>query len=122
RAFPAEAKKWEIQDNGKTYVFHLKDDVYFSDGKKLDSSLINYNFSDVRFQKPDIKTVIFTLKDSYSPFLSTVSNRKIFKDNFVGIGDYKIDSIKVNGDFVESVEIESVKNSKERITYRFFDT
>ncbi len=34
-AAPACAKSWDVLDGGKTYIFHLRDDVYWTDGKKL---------------------------------------------------------------------------------------
>jgi oligopeptide transport system substrate-binding protein len=34
---PACAKSWEVKENGKVYIFHLRDDVYWSDGKRLTS-------------------------------------------------------------------------------------
>lgn len=118
---PAAAKSWEIKDNGKTYIFRLHDNIFFSDGKKLDSSLVNYNFSDATVSRPDKYTIIFSLKESYSPFLLTVSNRKIFKGSLVGIGEYKITDIKTNGDFVQSIQIQS-RNSPQRYNYKFFDS
>src|SRR5579883_1600926 len=32
---PDVASSWEIRDNGKTYVFHLKRGIYFVDGTPL---------------------------------------------------------------------------------------
>ena len=121
KVHPSAAKSWEIKDNGKTYVFHLNDNITFTDGAKLDSSLVNYNFSDASVARPDKYTIIFGLKDSYAPFLLTVSNRKILKDNFVGIGDYKITDIKTNGDFIQSIQLQSI-NAGERFNYKFFDS
>lgn len=119
---PGAAKSWQIKDGGKTYVFYLYDNLRFTDGKKLDSYSINYNFSDVKVEKPDQYTIIFKLKDVYAPFLVTVSENKILKNNFIGIGPYKITDIKVNGGFIQSTEIQSVKNPKEIYTYKFTDT
>src|SRR3989338_7359932 len=31
KVHPSAAKSWEIKDNGKTYVFHLNDDITFTD-------------------------------------------------------------------------------------------
>lgn len=116
---PEIASSWEIFDNGKTYIFRLKKDQYFSDGKNITSDLVNYNFSDVRIERPDKYTVIFKLKDSYSPFLVTTS-RPLFQPGFVGTGEYRIDDIKLNGDFIQSLTISQVKNRLDITTYYFY--
>jgi peptide/nickel transport system substrate-binding protein len=37
---PWLAKSWEISPDGKTYTFHLRDDVSFSNGKKVDAQAV----------------------------------------------------------------------------------
>lgn len=118
---PSLATSWEIRDNGKTYVFHLKKNLAFSDGTKFTSDQVKYNFSNVSVEKPDPYTIIFNLKAAYSPFLVTVS-RPIFKSGFVGIGDYRINSINLNGTFVQSISIVSVKGKNKEIVYQFYPT
>jgi ABC-type transport system substrate-binding protein len=116
---PSIASSWEILNNGKTYVFHLKKDQYFSDGRRITSDLINYNFSDVLVEKPNQSTIIFKLKDSYSPFLITVS-RPLFQPGLTGAGDYKIDDIKLNGDFVQSLTLSLAKDRFDIAIYEFY--
>ncbi|MFH1833160.1 MAG: ABC transporter substrate-binding protein [Candidatus Levyibacteriota bacterium] len=116
---PNIAKNWKIEDNGKTYVFDLRKDVFFSDGSNLTSNSVNYNFSDAKVEKPDKYKIIFKLKESYSPFLVTVS-RPIFKDNLVGIGNYKIIGIKLNGNFVQSLSMISAKDKLKVKEYLFY--
>jgi len=118
---PAIASDWEIQDSGKTYVFHLKQNQYFSDGRHITSDLINYNFSDVKTERPDKYTVVFKLKDTYAPFLITLS-RPIFQGGLVGTGDYRLDDIKLNGNFVQSLTLARVTNRFDIRTYEFYPT
>ncbi|MEK7450874.1 MAG: ABC transporter substrate-binding protein, partial [Patescibacteria group bacterium] len=118
---PSIAKSWKIDNNDKTYTFYLKKDLVFSDNIPLTSDLINYPFSDVSIQRPDKYTIAFTLKNSYSPFLVTVS-RPIFKSEFVGVGAYKVDDLKLNGNFVEFIRLVAVKNPKDIISYQFYPT
>jgi peptide/nickel transport system substrate-binding protein len=115
---PDIANKWKIAPNGKGYAFYLNKNIYFSDGKNLTSDDINYNFADVEVIRPDKYTIVFNLKDSYSPFLTTVS-RPIFKKGYIGVGDYVIKKIKLNGNFIESVELFSDKYRK-TIAYSLF--
>lgn len=117
---PGTARKWRIQNNDKSYIFYLRPDAYFSDGTNLTSDLISYNFSDVSVLRPDKYTIVFTLKEKYAPFLVTVS-RPIFKKGFVGVSDYKIKGIKLNGNFVESIDLVSLKD-KNRLSYQFYPT
>lgn len=118
---PDLAKSWEIKNDGKTYVFHLNTDVKFSDGTKLTSDLVKYNFADVTALRPDKNTIIFNLKSSYSPFLLTVS-RPIFKDGFVGIGDYRVHAVNLNGNFVQSISLVANKERNREIIYQFYPT
>jgi peptide/nickel transport system substrate-binding protein len=116
---PALAKRWEILDEGKTYVFHLKEDQYLSDGRNITSDLISYNFSDVSVERPDKYKIIYKLKDKYSPFLITVS-RPMFQPGLIGAGEYKIDDIALNGNFIQSVTLVGVKDKFDVKTYEFY--
>jgi ABC-type transport system substrate-binding protein len=105
---PDIAEKWKIAPNGKAYAFYLRKNIYFSDGTNLTSDDINYDFSDVSVTRPDKYTIVFRLKDKYSPFLTTVA-RPIFKKGYVGVGNYKIKKVQLNGNFIESLELYSEK-------------
>ena len=118
---PDLAKSWEIKNDGKTYVFHLKDNVFFSDGTKFTSDEVTYNFADVGVQRPDKNTITFNLKSIYSPFLLTVS-RPIFKNGFVGIGNYRVQTVDLNGSFVQSISLVADKGNNQEITYQFYPT
>lgn len=118
---PNAAAKWKISPNGKGYAFFLRKNLFFSDGKNLTSKDIDYDFSDVSIVRPDKYTIVFNLKDIYSPFLATVS-RPVFKKGFVGLGDYKVKKVKLNGNFVESIELYSEKKRKIYAYQLFYPT
>ena len=44
RVIPDIARTWEIQDGGGTYVFHLRDDVSFSNGRVVTAEDFRYSF------------------------------------------------------------------------------
>ncbi len=115
---PDIAQKWKIAPNGKGYAFYLHKNVYFSDGTPFTSESISYDFENVMVTRPDKYTIVFNLKDSYSPFLATVT-RPIMKKGFIGVGDYKIKKIKFNGSFIESIELYSEKINK-ILSYQLF--
>lgn len=119
-AKPDLAEKWEVKDNGKTYIFYLKRNIYFSDKKELTSDLIRYDFADVTVSRPEKYKIVFKLKETYSPFLITVS-RPIFKKGFIGVGYYKIKNINLNGNYIESIELIS-RDNKKSLIYEFYPT
>lgn len=118
---PDLASSWDIKDSGKTYVFHLKKNLYFTDGTPFNSSEIQYSFADVKIDRPDPLTIIFHLKDPYAPFLVTAS-RPIFINGFVGVGDFKIKDIKLNSDFVASMTLVGATGQLEVKVYQFYPT
>jgi len=79
------ASRWESTDP-LTYIFHLREHVYFHDGRPLTSADVKYTFEsilsgDVRTPKrgafrmvesvlaPDPRTVVFRLKEPFASFL-----------------------------------------------------
>ncbi len=116
---PGIASKWKIENNGKAYIFYLRRDIYFSDGTNLTSDHIQYNFSDVSTIRPNKYAIVYLLKDGYSPFLVTVS-KPIFKNRLIGVSAYKIKDLKLNGNFVQSLDLVSQKGNK--LSYQFYPT
>jgi len=116
---PNLASSWETPDKGKTWIFTLKDNLYWQDGKKVVSSGITYQFSDVTVERPDTKTITFKLQNPYSAFPSVVS-RPTFKSGLLGTGDYRVTNISLNGSVIEHL---SMKNKNgDIIVYKFNPT
>ncbi len=118
---PDLATSWEVQDNGKVYVFHLKKGLTFSDGTPFTSKEITTSFANVNVERPTADTIIYKLQDSYAPFLVTVS-RPIFNNGYVGIGAYKIKQAKLNGNFLESLTLASSTQVPALRIYQFYPT
>ncbi len=115
------ASSWDVKDNGKKYVFHLQKNLHFSDGTLVTSSEIGQSFADVSIAKPDESTIIYTLKDEYTPFLVTMS-RPVFKNGFVGVGSYVFRDVKVNGNFIESLTLANAKDQYDVRIYHFYSS
>ncbi|MFW9904334.1 MAG: ABC transporter substrate-binding protein [Candidatus Thorarchaeota archaeon] len=43
-AFPSLAKQWIVSEDSKHWIFHLRDDVYFHDGSKFNSSSVKFTY------------------------------------------------------------------------------
>jgi peptide/nickel transport system substrate-binding protein len=55
---PWLARSWEVSPDGKTYTFHLRDDVTFSDGAKFNAEAVKINLD--RARDPTTKTAVAT--------------------------------------------------------------
>ncbi|HXP47318.1 MAG TPA: ABC transporter substrate-binding protein [Terriglobales bacterium] len=113
---PGLAERWEILDP-VTYIFHLRPGVRFSDGRPLTSRDVKWTFDSIlsgavltpkagsyrlveRVLAPDDATVIFHLKEPYSPLLWNLSNPAIgivpmgsgadFNQHLVGSGPFRL--------------------------------
>jgi len=127
---PALAKDWKILDEGKTYVFTLREDAKWSDGTPLTSYEVSYSFEDVVLEIPDAQTLVFRLSEPFSPFPGIVS-QPIFKrttDSFanvyttnqiIGTANYSITKVERNGNYLKEITLESKQN---RLIYRFYNT
>jgi len=116
---PNLAKSWETPDKGKTWVFHLKDNIFWQDGKEVTSETINYQFSDVTIERPDSKTIIFKLQDPFSPFPVVVS-KPVFKKGLLGTGEWKVTKATIAGGFVQKLVL--VDEEKNKKIYKFYPT
>ena len=69
---PALAEKWEISQDGKTYIFYLRNGVNSHDIAKVIKSHKNV-WSDIQIDTPEDKIIKFSLKEPYSPFLAATA-------------------------------------------------
>lgn len=84
---PELAESWEISEDGKTYTFHLREGVKFSDGSDLTAELVKRNIQDVidnkdgysflqcleeieTMETPDDVTLVLNLKNPCNSLLS----------------------------------------------------
>ncbi len=116
---PDLAKSWETTDNGRTWVFKLNKNNIWQDSKKMISSDINYQFSDVVVEKPDQETLVFKLQNMYSAFPAVVS-KPIFKKGLLGTGEHKVKKLSISGNFVKSLTLEDKQGNT--TIYKFYPT
>jgi peptide/nickel transport system substrate-binding protein len=116
---PNLADSWETTDKGQTWIFHLRQDVLWQDGKKVTSSSIVYNFSDAQIERPDENTIIFKLQSPFAPFPSVVA-QPTFKKGLLGTGEWRVVKASVAGSFVQRLTLEN--KSGERTILKFYPT
>ncbi len=118
---PAAAERWEIKQNGKEYIFHLKRDLTYHNGKSFNAETLNLNFNDAKKKIIDEYTVSYTLQDPYIPFLTVVSKPILLQD-FSGLGTYSLSKVELNAGFVKSLVLQNVHDKLNKKIVYFYPT
>lgn len=121
KVIPQAAESWQVENDGKTYIFHLRRDLVFQDGKKFTSKDVNYNFKEAKIYSPDPYIVQFELEDPFAP-MPAVLSRPLFKKGLVGLSDFKVLDFEKNGDFVKSLTLQSKKELSTQLVFNFYPT
>lgn len=133
---PDLAETYSISDDKKTYTFTIREDAVFHDGTPVTSDDVIFtieraqdplvkspkraNWEGVVVEKKDSRTVTFTLKQPYAPFIENMTlgilPQHIWKETDaetfsfspintepIGSGPYKIASIKTNSSRVPTL-------------------
>lgn len=116
---PGLAESWQSQEEGRVWIFRLKDKKW-QDGSKITASDINYQFTDVTSKVLDEKTMKFTLKDPFAPF-PTVMSKPAFKMGLLGNGLWKVARVTMaaGGRYVETLKLINTKTLDVK-TFRFY--
>lgn len=121
-AAPGLATSWEATDSGKTYVFHLRTDAHWHNGKTVEAEDVNYNIRDVTVTPIDKQTLAISLREPYSPFPPLVA-KPLFKAGLLGFGPYRVDAIRLKGDSVQYLKLLPVDRTVAHVKeFRFFRT
>jgi len=122
RPVPLLASFWEIKDDGRRFRFHLKNDLFWNDGKEFSSYDINFRFKDVSVKVIDKKTIDFYLKEPSAifPFLLT---KPIIRYPLVGVaGLYKVSRIKKKYDIIKEIVLFPNKKGLPTLVYKFYSS
>jgi len=113
------AKSWETNDNGKTWIFHLDENKFWQDGKKVSSETVQYSFENVPIERPDSSTLVFRLESPFAPFPSVVA-KSTFKKGLLGTGEWRVVNLSLVGSYVERLSLVN-KNGDKKVV-KFYPT
>ncbi len=101
---PALATSWEATNSGKTFVFTLRNDKSWHNGRTVTARDINYNIRGVTLIPTGDTTLIAYLQYPYSPF-PTLLSKPVFLPGLTGAGDYAVGGIQLSGGNVKSLAL-----------------
>jgi oligopeptide transport system substrate-binding protein len=91
---PDSAKRWEVLDDGKRYVFHLRDDLYWTDGVQITAKDYEFSWKWLLDPEQDLPAAVV---------LEDIKNAKAYSQGKV---TEDCVGIKVTDDFVLEIELE----------------
>lgn len=109
-----------VSNDNKSVIFNLDKNLFWQDGTKFDTSQINYNLKRVDVKRLSLYSLQFNFKEPFAP-MPTLASQPLFKSGLVGLGKLKVETIKYNGRFLQSIQLLDTR-SGERIVYKFFPT
>ncbi|MBM3283534.1 hypothetical protein FJY90_04800 [Candidatus Gottesmanbacteria bacterium] len=118
-AIPSLAESWKTDDNGTNYTFSLRSDLYWHDGTNFTATDVNYLLKGMTITAVDKTTVSIKLQDLYAP-LPVIVSRPIVKENFTGLGLYKVTKVKYTGDTLTGLSLSPQKENLPYIIYKFY--
>ncbi len=121
------AESWESNKEANLYKVKLKPDLKWADGLPVKASEIYLSIPDVQITALDDSTLEFKLVDTFSPFPTLLTKpilRKSIDSTFgfelVGVGPYKIESVKKDGPFVKKLEFISDDQTNPTVLLTFY--
>lgn len=119
---PLLSSSWEITDNNKTYIFHLKPNLYWSDSTRFNAFDIDLQFEGIKTRVVDENTIEFKLNQPLSIFPIYLT-RPLTKPPLKGIaGRYQVQNIKRDkNNFITTLNLLPAKSDMPYRTYKFYN-
>ncbi len=139
QVLPGLASEWTISPDQKVFKFQIKPGGIWDDGKPISALSLIQQFKDVKANALGDLELEYDLKDSYVPFLTTVSRpifkiktvklplilqplKALFKTRYFGTGNYKFGKSEPAGQYLSSITLNPSRTKIPEITYRFYST
>lgn len=118
---PVLASTWEQSDEGKTYRFHLRKNLYWTDGTPFTAQSIPYAFKDVEKKAKSDSLLEFRLSKPLSIF-PTYLTQPIIKYPLSGIGGlYRPGRFRMKYGYFTEIHLVPNKKGIPSIRYKFYD-
>ncbi len=115
------AQSWQSSQDGKIYEFTLKKNIQWHDQKEFNAYDINYHLNDaIIIPKTDFVLEV-RLQEPYVP-LPVIMAKPIFKKGLVGVGNYKVHSLRLTGDTIKYLHLYSLNKSQPAKIFHFYES
>jgi len=109
-----------VENENKDYIFTLKDNIFWHNGKKLIASDVDYSsISGIKINILSENKIKVSLEKEFSPILSVLS-KPLFKKNTIGLGQYKIKKYSLQEGYLKTLYLTPTKDNLSKKNYRFY--
>ena len=136
-SLPELAESFEVSDDGKEYIFHLKPDLKFHDGRDLTTKDVVYTllqleeFQTIGLQTPDKSTIQFILEEPFAPLLNLLEVGIVpqgFPKNYAGLdpvgsGPFRVIKVQKSNQVSEvGLLTTNPEYQIKRLSFKFYQT
>lgn len=119
---PVLVSSWEISDNSKIYRFHLKNNLFWSDGKKFTAHDIDFKFKGIEKKVLDDNTIEFQLQHPLSTFPIYLT-KPLIRYPLKGLaGPYQVHQFNIKKNALTQLSLSPNKKDLPFINYIFYDS
>ena len=109
-----------VENENKDYIFTLKDNIFWHNGKKLIANDIDYSsISGITIDVLNENQIKVSLEKEFSPILSVLS-KPLFKKNTIGLGQYKIKKYSLQEGHLKTLYLNPTKDDIPKLVYNFY--
>lgn len=109
----------DVKDNNLSYTFTFKNDLYWHNGQKFQTSDLNINIPQATISIVSTNTIKITLQDPYSPLLTALSKPLFLKNSLIGLGPYRAKNISYQDGYIKLLQLSST-NNQQNLAYHFY--
>ncbi len=109
----------DIQNENKDYIFNLKNNIYWSNGKNLTAYDINYKIDGVSITPLSQYSIKISSESAFEPILALLS-QPLIKKNFNGLGEYSVTKVTYQEGYIKTIYLKPRHKDLNPIKYYFF--
>ncbi|MFZ2153191.1 MAG: ABC transporter substrate-binding protein [Microgenomates group bacterium] len=112
--------KIEVDENNQNYTIFFKNDIYWHNGRKFQTSDLNLNIAGAQITNKSATTMTISLPTPFSPLLSFLSQPLFYNQGLIGLGKYQVADTTYQDGYLKTISLVSVTNSHDQIFYHFY--
>jgi ABC-type transport system substrate-binding protein len=109
----------DIQNENKDYIFNLKNNIYWANGKNFTAYDINYQIDGISITPLSQYSIKISSEFIFDPILSLLS-QPLIKKNFDGLGDYSVTKVTYQEGYIKTIYLKPHNKNLNPIKYCFY--